>query len=159
MEILVTLPVTDEQIVLGKYMAAFNLTAVTIILTAISWITIAALGKVDNGATFSGYIGLLLTAGVYIAIGVFASSLTSSQIVAFLLAIVISLAFYAIQFFMPILPASLATVFEFSSIDYHLQNMSRGVLDSRDLIYYASMIFLFLYLAVKAIESRKWRSA
>jgi ABC-2 type transport system permease protein len=140
-------------------MAAFILASVTVILTAVSWITIAMLGNVDNGATFAGYIGLLLTAGIYISIGIFASSLTSSQIVAFLLAIVISLAFYAVQFFMPILPPSLATFFEFSSINYHLQNMSRGVLDSRDLIYYFSMIFLFLYLAIKAIESRKWRSA
>lgn len=156
-EILVTMPVKDSEIVLGKFLAAFALTALSILLTFVAYITVASLGNADFGASFGGYLGLLLMSAVYISIGVFTSSLTQNQIVAFIVGFVIIFALFMLDKVLPFLPAALASAFEFLSIDYHFRNISRGVIDTRDLIYYGSMIFLFIYLAVKTTESRKWR--
>jgi len=156
-EILVTMPVKDSEIVLGKFFAAFALTALAILLTFVAYVTVASLGNADFGASFGGYLGLLLMSAVYIAIGVFTSSLTQNQIVAFIVGFVIIFALFMLDKVLPFLPAALASAFEFLSIDYHFRNISRGVIDTRDLVYYGSMIFLFIYLAVKTTESRKWR--
>ncbi len=156
-EILVTLPVRDSEIVIGKFFAAFALTALSILLTFVAYITIASLGDADFGASLGGYLGLLLMSAVYIAIGVFTSSLSMNQIVAFIVGFVIIFALFMLDKVLPFLPSALASSFEFLSIDYHFRNISRGVIDTRDLVYYASMIWLFLYLAIKTTESRKWR--
>ncbi len=156
-EILVTMPVKDSEIVLGKFLAAFALTALSILLTFVAYLTVASLGNADFGASFGGYLGLLLMSAVYISIGVFTSSLTQNQIVAFIVGFVIIFALFMLDKVLPFLPAALASAFEFLSIDYHFRNISRGVIDTRDLIYYGSMIFLFIYMAVKTTESRKWR--
>jgi ABC-2 type transport system permease protein len=156
-EILVTLPVKDEEIVVGKFLAGFALTALSIILTFIAYLTIASLGNADFGAAFGGYLGLILMGGVYVAIGLFTSSLSPNQIIAFIVGFVIIFAFFMLDKILPFLPDALSSFFEYLSIDYHYGNISRGVIDSRDLIYYFSMIFFFLYLAVKMTQLRKWR--
>jgi ABC-2 type transport system permease protein len=156
-EILVTLPVTDEEIVVGKFLAGFALTAISIVLTFIAYLTITALGNADTGAAFGGYLGLILMGGVYVAIGMFTSSLSPNQIIAFIVGFVIIFAFFMLDKILPFMPDALASFFEYLSIDYHYGNISRGVIDSRDLIYYFSMIFFFLYLAVKMTQLRKWR--
>jgi ABC-2 type transport system permease protein len=155
-EILVTLPVKDEEIVVGKFLAGFALTAISIVLTFIAYLTIASLGNADFGASFGGYLGLILMGGVYVAIGLFTSSLSPNQIIAFIVGFVIIFAFFMLDKILPFLPDTLASFFEYLSIDYHYSNISRGVIDSRDLIYYFSMIFFFLYLAVKMTQLRKW---
>lgn len=156
-EILVTLPVKDSEIVVGKFLAAFGLTTLSIILTFVAYITVSSLGNPDFGASLGGYIGLILMGAVYASIGVFTSSLSLNQIVAFIVGFVIIFALFMLDKVLPFLPTFLASTFEFLSVDYHFRNISRGVIDSRDLIYYASMIFLFLYLAIRVTESRKWR--
>ena len=156
-EILVTLPVKDEEIVVGKFLAGFALTAISIVLTFIAYLTISSLGNADFGAAFGGYLGLILMSGVYVAIGLFTSSLSPNQIIAFIVGFVIIFAFFMLDKILPFLPDALASFFEYLSIDYHYGNISRGVIDSRDLIYYFSMIFFFLYLAVKMTQLRKWR--
>jgi ABC-2 type transport system permease protein len=156
-EILVTLPVKDEEIVVGKFLAGFALTAISIVLTFVAYLTIASLGNPDFGAAFGGYLGLILMAGVYVAIGLFTSSLSPNQIIAFIVGFVIIFAFFLLDKILPFLPDALTSFFEYLSIDYHYGNISRGVIDSRDLIYYFSMIFFFLYLAVKMTQLRKWR--
>ena len=156
-EILVTLPVKDEEIVVGKFLAGFALTAISIVLTFIAYLTIASLGNADFGAALGGYLGLILMSGVYVAIGLFTSSLSPNQIIAFIVGFVIIFAFFMLDKILPFLPDALASFFEYLSIDYHYGNISRGVIDSRDLIYYFSMIFFFLYLAVKMTHLRKWR--
>jgi ABC-2 type transport system permease protein len=156
-EILVTLPVKDEEIVVGKFLAGFALTAISIVLTFIAYLTIASLGNADFGAAFGGYMGLILMSGVYVAIGLFTSSLSPNQIIAFIVGFVIIFAFFMLDKILPFLPDALTSFFEYLSIDYHYGNISRGVIDSRDLIYYFSMIFFFLYLAVKMTQLRKWR--
>jgi ABC-2 type transport system permease protein len=156
-EILVTLPIKDEEIVVGKFLAGFALTAISIVLTFIAYLTIASLGNPDFGAAFGGYLGLILMGAVYVAIGMFTSSLSPNQIIAFIVGFVIIFAFFMLDKVLVFLPDALASFFEYLSIDYHYGNISRGVIDSRDLIYYFSMIFFFLYLAVKMTQLRKWR--
>lgn len=157
LEILLTLPIKDWQLVLGKYIAAYLLILITLALSGIHYITIASLGDPDLGASLGGYIGLALVVGVYLAIGIFTSSLTQNQIVAFIMAFVIIFIFFILDKFVFFMPGFLANILEFLSIDYHYNNIARGVIDSRNLIYYFSMIFLFLFLTVQVLESRKWK--
>ena len=156
-ELLMTLPLKEWQLVLGKYLAAYLLMIITLLLTMIHYITIAALGEPDFGAAMSGYIGLMLVVGVYLAIGIFTSSLSQNQIVAFIASFVIIFVLFLLDKIIFFFPGFLANLLEFLSIDYHFNNIARGVLDSRDLIYYLSLIGLFLFLTVQALESRKWK--
>lgn len=157
MELLVTLPIKDSEIVLGKFLASFILLTLAVLLTAISYITITSLGNADFGASLGGYIGLILMGGVYVSIGLFTSSLSPNQIVAFIVGFVIIFALFMLDKVLIFFPTALASTFEYLSIDYHFRNIARGVIDSRDLIYYGSAIFFFLYLTVRMTESRKWR--
>lgn len=156
-ELLMTLPIKDWQLVLGKFVAAYLLVIVTILLTLIHYITISSLGEPDFGAAMGGYIGLILVVGVYLSIGIFTSSLTENQIVAFIVSFVIIFALFIIDKVIIFFPAFVANLLEYLSIDYHFNNVARGVVDSRNLIYYFSMMFLFLFLAVQSLESRKWK--
>ncbi len=156
-ELLMTLPVRDWQIVIGKFLAAYMLIIITLLLTMIHFVTVSFLGDPDIGATLSGYLGLILIVGVYLSIGIFTSALTQNQIVAFILAFVIIFVFYIIDKIIIFFPGFIAGILEFLSTDYHFNNISRGVVDSRDIIYFLSMIFFFLFLAVQTIESRKWK--
>ncbi len=156
-ELLLTLPIKEWQLVLGKYLAAYLLIIITILLTLIHYITIASLGQPDLGATFGGYLGLILIVGVYLSIGIFTSSLSQNQIVAFIVAFVIIFALFLLDKVVMFFPGFLASVFEYLSIDYHFNNIARGVIDSRDIIYYLSLIFFFLFLTVQTLESRKWK--
>ncbi len=156
-ELVVTLPVTDWEIVLGKYLAALVLLTITIIMTFTYPITIGMLGDPDGGAVAGQYLGLFLLGATYLAIGLFASGITANQIVAFLTAIVLIAAFYLVGNFVVFFPGPLASVLEYIGVNYHFQNLARGVIDTKDLVYYAGMIFLFLFLAVRSLESRKWK--
>jgi ABC-2 type transport system permease protein len=156
-ELLMTLPVKEWQLVMGKFLSAYLLIIVTLFLTIIHYITIALLGRPDLGATIGGYIGLVLIVGFYLSIGIFTSSLSQNQIISFILSFVIIFAFYILDKIVFFFPGFLATVLEYLSTDYHFNNIARGVLDSRDVIYYLSMMFLFLFLTVQTLESRKWK--
>jgi ABC-2 type transport system permease protein len=156
-ELLMTLPIKDWQLVLGKFISAYLLIIITLFLTLIHYVTISALGEPDFGATVAGYLGLILIVGVYLSIGIFTSSLSQNQIVAFILAFVIVFALFLLDKIVFFFPGFLATLLEYLSIDYHFNNIARGVIDSRDLIYYFSLMFLFLFLTVQTLESRKWK--
>jgi len=156
-EILMTLPIKDWQLVIGKFIAAYLLVIITILLTLVHYITISFLGDPDFGAAVGGYLGLILIVGVYLSIGIFTSSLTQNQIVAFIVSFVIIFAFFIIDKVIFFFPGFIANLLEYLSIDYHFNSIARGVVDSRDLIYYVAMIFLFLFLTVQSLESRKWK--
>jgi ABC-2 type transport system permease protein len=156
-ELLMTLPIKDWQLVIGKFIAAYLLVIITILLTLIHYITVASLGEPDFGAAIGGYIGLIMVVGVYLSIGIFTSSLTQNQIVAFIVSFVIIFFFFILDKIIFFFPGFIATLFEYLSIDYHFNSIARGVIDSRNLIYYLSMMFLFLFLAVQTLESRKWK--
>jgi ABC-2 type transport system permease protein len=156
-EILSTMPLKDWQLVLGKFIPSYILVAVMILLTLIHYFTLALLGEPDFGASFGGYVGMLFMAGVYLSIGLFTSSLTKNQIVAFITAFVIIFVLFLLDKIVIFMPSFMATFLEFLSTDYHYDNIARGVIDSRDVIYYLSLTFLFLFLTVKSLETRKWK--
>ncbi len=157
LELLVTLPVRDVEIVLGKFLAALILLAVALLLTFAYPMTIATLGDPDGGAIAGGYLGLLLMGASYLAIGMFTSGLTQNQIVAFITGFVLIFAFYMLDKVVIFFPGAIASILEYLSITYHLDNIARGIIDTRDVIYFASVITVFLYLAVRTLESRRWR--
>lgn len=155
-ELLVTKPLHDAEIVLGKFFAAWALVGIAIGTTLLYYVTIAFLGEIDNGPVIGGYLGLLLMAGVYVAIGLFASSLTENQVVAFIIGFMMVFAFYMMDKILPYVPEWLTTTVEFIGIDYHFGNIARGVIDTRDVLYFLTVLGFMLYLTVVSLERRKW---
>ncbi len=155
-ELLLTKPITDGDIVVGKFLAALTLTSIALAFTFIYVISLTFLGKVDTGSIIGAYIGLILMSGVYIGIGIFASSLTENQVVAFIISFLIVFGLFLLNKILIFLPTALASVLEYISIDYHFNNIARGVIDSRDIIYYLSGIIIFLLLTKTSLESRRW---
>ncbi len=156
-EVLVTLPVRDYEIILGKFLASLVLIAVAVLLTSVYVITLSGIADFDLGSVVSGYIGLIFLGAAYLSIGIFTSSLTQNQIVAFITSFVIIFALFMLDKVLMFMPTILASFLEYLSVSYHFSNISRGVIDSRDVVYYLSLIFFFLFLAVRALENRKWR--
>ena len=154
---LFTLPVTDWEVVLGKFFAALGVFTVAIFLTLAFPITISTMGNLDWGVVVAGYIGLLMLASAYLAIGLMASSWTENQVVAFIVAFSISFALFLVGQLVSVLPPSLAPILRYISIDAHFANIARGVLDTRDVIYYLSLTGGCLFVAKQSLDSRRWR--
>ena len=155
-EMLLTKSVNDRQLVLGKWLACFLLVAIALLFTIPYYITVASLGDIDHGATISGYLALLLMSGMYVSIGIFASSLTNNQIVAFLLALLIGIFFH---FLFGIMAGGMSgwigEILDTLSLSNHFESISRGVLDSKDLIYFISITLFGLFMAEYMIAKRK----
>lgn len=158
-EILLTFPIRDWEVVFGKFKAAFAFLAVAILLTLSLPLSVSYLGNPDMGPIIGGYVGTLLLGGAYLAIGLFASSITVNQIIGFIVGIIISFSFLIIGEHIVLfsLPSWLAPLFEYLGMGTHFNSMGRGVIDTRDIIYYLSVIFFFLVLNIQVITSRKWR--
>ena len=154
-ELLVTLPVSEPAIVLGKFLAAFALVAVAIAMTMTYPITLMVLSDVDLGPIVGGYIGLLGLGAAFTAIGTATSVGTRNQIVAFLLALGICTLPFASGFALGQVPAAILPLVQFLSFETHFNNLARGVIDSRDLIFYGSIVALFLHIAVFGLERRR----
>jgi ABC-2 type transport system permease protein len=162
-ELLATKPVTDLSIVLGKYFASLLLVLFALLPTLLYYYTVYQLGNpkgnLDSGAILGSYIGLLFLAGAFIAIGLFASSLTNNQIVAFVLATFLSFLLFYGFFYISKLPVFVGTgddVVQMIGMDYHYNSVSRGVLDTRDLIYFLSVIALFIMMTLLSLDRRRW---
>jgi ABC-2 type transport system permease protein len=155
-ELLTTKPLHDWEIVIGKFLAAWMLIGIALAPTLLYYITVAFLGNIDHGPVIGGYIGLLLMAGVYVAIGLLASSLTENQIVAFIVGLLIMFVFFLMDKVLIFVPEFMTSVVEYLGIDYHFSNIARGVIDSRDIIYFGSVLGFTLYLSVVSLERRKW---
>ncbi|MFH0991323.1 MAG: ABC transporter permease subunit [bacterium] len=155
-ELLTTKPLHDVEIVFGKFLAAWALIGIAMALTLVYYGTIAFIGSIDNGPVIGGYFGLMLMAGVYIAIGLFASSLTDNQVVAFIVGFVFVFILFMLDKILIYVPEALTSTIEFLGIDFHFSNIARGVIDTRDVIYFLSMIGVMLYLSVVSLERRKW---
>lgn len=153
-ELLVTMPVSDIQVIAGKFLAALALLMVAVGMTTTYAITVAALGDVDGGEILTGYVGLALLGAAYVSIGICASSFTENQIVAFLVTVAVILFLTFIDKLVSFLPIGLTSFFEYLGAEFHFRNIERGVLDTRDLVYYASVIFLGLYFSVIALQRR-----
>ena len=159
MEILMTLPIKDHEVVLGKFFASFLFIITAVLLTFPLPLTVYILGEPDTGTIVGGYLGACLMGGAYLAIGLFISSLTKNQIVAFIISIITCFALLIIgeDFVLMSTPSMIAPIFTYLGLGAHFESISRGVIDSRDLIYYFSVIGFFLFLNTLAIESRKWK--
>lgn len=161
-ELLFTKPVSDLQIIFGKFLAGFGLVLFAILPTLLYaialWYLADPVGNIDTGGIIGSYIGLLLLGGVFVSIGIFASSLTDNQIVAFLLGLFLCFFLYSAfeSFKLLNLPVQVQLVLEQLGISAHFYAMSKGVLDSRDLVYFGSVIALFMMLTKTVLESRKW---
>jgi len=157
LELLITYPVRDAEVVLGKYLGALGLYAVLLLLTLPQVFSVAGMGPLDWGPVWSGYLGLFLSGGAFIAIGVLASSWTSNQLVALIVALAIGTFFSVIRHLLFFLPDGLASVFEWLSFGYHSDSLERGVIDTRDVFFFFSVIALSLGLAFRSLESRLWK--
>ncbi len=161
-ELLFTRPLTDLQIILGKYLAGLVLVLFSLLPTLIYFLSVYLLGdpvgSIDTGGTWGSYIGLFFLAAIYVAIGLFASSLTQNPIIAFLIGMLTCFIIYigfdsmaSLELFKPIDDFIINL-----GIDAHYSSMSRGVIDTRDIIYYLAVIAIFIVLTKTVLESRKW---
>lgn len=156
-ELLATKPITELEIVLGKWLACWLLIAVSLLPTLIYYITLINLGNVDHGGIWGGYVALLLISAVYVAIGIFASSITNNQIVAFILALFISFFFQLLFDVMaPVLPDVLSNIFSYLSFSQHFEILSRGVFALDNALYFVSITTVGIVLATASLKRRVW---
>tara|TARA_B100000131_G_C18087503_1_gene600793 strand:- start:123 stop:836 length:714 start_codon:yes stop_codon:yes gene_type:complete len=157
MEVMSTLPLRDVDFVLGKFLSALSLVLIGLFVTLIHFFTLVQVGtNIDYGAVFTGYLGLALVGAVYSSIGTFASSITDNQVIAFIIGIFIVIIFFLMDKMLIFVPISISGIIQYLSIDYHLSNISRGVIDTRNIIYFGSVIGFFLFSTVRVLETRKW---
>lgn len=160
-ELLFTRPISDLKILLAKYFAGVTLLIIAIIPTIVYYISMYFLGNpigiIDGGATFTSYVGLILFGATFVAIGIFASSITNSQIVAFILGMFLCWVFYQGLDLMGSFTqmGSFDSVFQYCGMTYHYDSIKRGVIDSSDIIYFLSIITLFMYAALTVIKTLK----
>ncbi len=155
-EMLLTKAVSNRQVVIGKFLAALMMVMIALAFTLPYYITVSKLGNFDHGAALCGYLGLILMSAAYIGIGLFASSLTNNQIVAFILALLIGICF---QFLFGVIANGTggvtAEIFNTLSLTTHYDSISRGVIDSKDVIYFLSVAFLGIFLSEYFIDKKR----
>ncbi len=161
LELLMTLPVPMSAAVLGKFLAAWAFAGVALALTFPVWITVNILGNPDNGVILGGYVGSLLMAGGFLAVGSFVSALTKNQVIAFVVSVVLCFGFL-ISGFSPVMgifngwaPQPVLDAIASFSFLTHFDGISRGVIDLRDLVFFASLIGVFLFANAVVIEQKK----
>ena len=159
LEILSTKAITEWDIVIGKYLSVLIIITVAIACTLPYYFSVSKLGNVDHGSVVGGYIGILLYSSAFIALGVFASSLTNNQIIAFLLSFafmaLFSLVFWALGNFFR---GTLGGIINFLSARTHYDSISRGLIDSRDVLYFVGLTFLGLLFSQAMLSKRNWRN-
>lgn len=158
-EFLLTLPVTDWQVVLAKFFGGLVFMFIALILTVTLPISVSGIGSMDWGPVIGGYISAILLGGAYLSLGLFISSLTKNQIIAFVLGLVACFGMFIIgaDFALIGAPKFLVPAMKFFGFGNHFYSVAKGVVDSRDIIYYLSFIFLFLWFNTKVIQSREWK--
>lgn len=155
-ELLLTKSVTDWEVLLGKFTAIVGLIIVALLLTLPYYFTIWSIGPIDHGAVWCGYLGMILIAMTYTGIGLFASSITTNQIVAFLLSLFIGVFFLIIfDVIANSFTGTVGYIFSYLSLSTHYESISRGVIDSKDIFYFLSITLLGLFLAETALSKRK----
>jgi ABC-2 type transport system permease protein len=160
-ELLLTLPVTMGEAVVGKFLAAWCFTGIALALTFPMWITVNVLGQPDNGVIVASYFGSLLMAGGFLAIGSCMSALTKNQVIAFIISVVVSLGFVlsgfplVLEFFSAWFPQFVPDAISSFSFLTHFQSISKGVLDVRDIFFFLSLIAFWLFATATIIEMKK----
>jgi ABC-2 type transport system permease protein len=157
LELLLSWPVSDWQVVLGKFLGAWALLTIAVLLTLPAPISVSVLGPLDWGPVIGGYVGLILLGGAYLSLGLLASASTHNQIVAFILGFVACFTFFAVGRAAAMAPPEWAGVLEAVGFEARFSRIARGVLDSRDLVFFGSVIVGALALTVEVLHSRRWR--
>ncbi len=156
LELLLTAPVRDSEVVMGKFLGSLGILTIMLALTFYYPILLMWFGDPDMGPIVTGYLGLFLLGGASLAVGLFASSLTSNQLVAAMVAGGIIFALWFVGLAAGLLPEAMGEVISYLSLYSHFSSFMRGVIDTRGIIYYLSIMVLFLYLAIRSIESGRW---
>lgn len=160
-ELLLTLPVSMGDAVLGKFLAAWTMIGISLVLTFPMWVTVNILGDPDNGVIFLSYIGSFLMAGAYLAVSACISAATRNQVIAFVVAVSLCFAFLLLgfplilDFFRPWMPESVISILGTLGFLQHFQSIIRGVLDLRDILYFTTFMALWLYAGAWVVDHRR----
>jgi ABC-2 type transport system permease protein len=153
-EILLTMPVTVVDVVLGKFFAGVAMIVVMLIPTLAYPLTVSLMGQLDWGPVVGGYLGGVFLGAAFCAVGLFASALTRNQIIAFIIGLAICFTLTLIDKMLYFLPRSLLGVFAYLGADFHFQNIAKGIIDTRDILYFVSVCFIGLYGAYLALQQK-----
>ena len=153
-ELLLTMPVTSREVIVGKFLASVAFIAAVLLPTLTYPVTISFLGNLDWGPVWGGYIGAILLGAAFCAIGIFASSLTRNQIISFITGMAICFALTLVDKTLFFLPHNMLGILSYLGADYHFQNISKGIIDSRDVVYFLSVTFIALYSAHLVVEEK-----
>ena len=153
-EILLTMPVTFRDVILGKFFASVAMVGAMMIPTIAYPLTVSFMGQLDWGPVVGGYVGAIFLGAAFSAVGLFASALTRNQIIAFIIGLAICFTLTLIDKMLYFLPQSLLGVFAYLGADFHFQNIAKGIIDSRDILYFVSICFVGLYGAYLALLHR-----
>jgi len=156
LELLLTAPVRDSEVIVGKFLGSLGILVVMLVLTFYYPILLISFGDPDMGPVATGYLGLFLLGCASLAVGLFASSLTSNQIVAAVVTGGILFALWFVGMAANFLPEAIGEVISYFSLSHYFPDFIRGVIDTRGIIYYLSITALFLFLAVRSLESSRW---
>jgi ABC-2 type transport system permease protein len=156
-ELLFTLPLRDWEIVLGKFAACWTVFAIMLVFTVVYPLVITAMSPLEWGAVLCSYLGIMMMGGAFIALGTFISSLTENQIVAGLITYGVLLVMVALGLSGGLFGPSVGKVLEGLNIFEHLRRFLKGVLDTRDVLYYAAFSYFFIFMTLRSLESKRWR--
>jgi len=157
LELLLTAPVRDSEVVIGKYLAGLGFLSVMIGLTLFYAVILLAFGSPDRGALFGGYLAMFLFGMAAMSIGLFASSLSQNQIVAAVIAFAILLILWVADGFSSIFGSPLQSIVSYIALYPHFDDMTKGVIDTKDIVYYLSLVVVPLFLTARSLEARRWR--
>jgi len=158
-ELLLTFPIKDQEVVLAKFFSSLAFILIALALSLVIPITASSLGNLDWGPVVGSYFGVIFLASCYLALGLWLSSLSKNQIVAFLVTAIICFAFFIISDGLVInsLGGFFGSIFKMIGLSSHYDNMTRGVFDIRDVVYFGAFSFFFLFLNIKSLASRNWK--
>ena len=155
LEMLMTLPISEAQMVTGKYCSAVSFVLLTLLLSLTYPLSLAQVGDLDWGPVLGGYLALGLLGAAFCAIGIAMSTCTQNQVVSFLLSFAIGLLPFATGYALNVVPTEMLPIVQYITFEYHFSTLAKGVIDSRSLVFYASVIALFLHFAVFQLERRR----
>jgi ABC-2 type transport system permease protein len=153
-EILLTMPVTYADVIIGKFLASVALITTMLIPTLAYPLTVSFMGQLDWGPVVGGYVGAVFMGAAFSAVGLFASALTRNQIIAFIIGLAICFTLTLIDKMLFFLPQSLLGIFSYLGADFHFQNIAKGIIDSRDILYFISVCFVGLFAAHLALNQK-----
>ncbi|MDP6407058.1 MAG: ABC transporter permease subunit [Alphaproteobacteria bacterium] len=157
MELLLSYPVRDAEVVVGKYLACLAVFTVMLVSTGVYPALLIWLGEPEVMPLVTAYLGLFLLGAAFISLGLFASSVTENQVVAASMAIGILFFFWLMSYSIVFAPPAIGQIIAYVAINEHLESLAKGVIDTEDIIYYLNFIVLFLFLTLRALESNRWR--